>query len=271
MQRNCRYKPLSSQPLVLVVCQIQHSRVRQIDRYIPAIQEKFRRQGFPLENSGTVSIVDHCRDEKIPFQLKVQQRWEFRNFEETTGIVVMENNLVVQTSDYTRFEAFADLLRRAVDTVYSAIEHDQLGAVTRIGLRYIDHVQMSAGRDYRYYLQPGLHGLADEVYEPGENIHFMESQGSTVVKGNVGTLVVRIYQNRDGRILTPDLIAWAPRIPSVANAGELVTLIDMDHYVTGQFECDSNWAVDTAFGLHDHIIETFHNHVVTTEAIKEWE
>ena len=58
----------------------------------------------------------------------------------------------------------------------------------------------------------------------------------------------------------------APR----AEAGELVTLIDMDHFVEGNFDADPDWVVARAYELHDHIIETFQGHVVTEDAIEEW-
>ena len=39
VQRRCRYEPLSAQPLVLVLCQVRFSPVRQMEQYIPAIQD----------------------------------------------------------------------------------------------------------------------------------------------------------------------------------------------------------------------------------------
>ena len=64
--------------------------------------------------------------------------------------------------------------------------------------------------------------------------------------------------------------AAAPKYSPRAGPGELLTLIDMDHYVEGTFDPDSERVVASAYELHDHIIETFHDHVVTREAIEEW-
>jgi 2-keto-4-pentenoate hydratase/2-oxohepta-3-ene-1,7-dioic acid hydratase in catechol pathway len=52
--------------------------------------------------------------------------------------------------------------------------------------------------------------------------------------------------------------------------GELVTLVDMDHYIEGNFEPGADWVVERAYEMHDHIIETFHEHVVTKDAIEVW-
>lgn len=65
-------------------------------------------------------------------------------------------------------------------------------------------------------------------------------------------------------------MAAAPRFSPRAEEGESVTLIDMDHYVKGTFDPDAEWVVTQAYAMHDHIIETFHEQVITKEAIQEW-
>ena len=96
------------------------------------------------------------------------------------------------------------------------------------------------------------------------------NRGETVVGGDPGTMVVRIVQNGQGHSLPPDLTAAAPKYSRSAGPGELLTLIDMDHYVEGTFDPDPEWVVARACELHDHIVETFHEHVVTGEAVEEW-
>ena len=270
MQRECRYKPLSAQPLVLVLCQVRFSPVRQMDQYIPAIQEAFRRRGFPIERAGKVHQVTFGPGDSAPVQLTERQRWDYRNKDETWSILLMQDTVILQTTAYTRFEEFAGRLQLAVHTVLAESEHDELGVVHRVGLRYIDVVRPSGGKDFRFYLRPGLHGVPDEVFQPGQHLLHTESRGRIVVGGNSGTMVVRIVQNDQGSSLPPDLVDTAPRFSPRAEAGELVTLIDMDHFVEGNFDADPDWVVARAYEMHDHIIETFHNHVVTEDAIKDW-
>lgn len=120
------------------------------------------------------------------------------------------------------------------------------------------------------HLRPGLHGVPDEIFQPGRHLLHTESRGGTVVGGNPGTMVVRVVQNDQGSSLPPDLADAAPRFPPRARPGELVTLVDIDHFVEGNFAADTNWVVARAHDLHDHIIETFRGHVVTEGAIEEW-
>ena len=182
----------------------------------------------------------------------------------------MQDSVILQTTAYTRFEEFAERLKLCVHTVLAESEQDRFGIVQRVGLRYVDVVRPQAGKGYRFYLRPGLHGLPDEVYPLGRHLVHIESRGSTVVGGDAGTMVVRIVQNDQGFVVPPDLLAAAPKLPQRVEAAELVTLIDMDHYVEGTFSPDSEWIVARTYEMHDDIIETFHEHVVTPEAIEEW-
>jgi len=173
-------------------------------------------------------------------------------------------------STYTRFKDFADRPRMAVHTVLAESEHDRLGVVRTGGFRYIDVVRPGVGKSFRSYLRRGLHGVPDEVFQPGRQPPPCREQGGTVVGGDPGTMIVRIVQDDQGHSLPPDLTAAAPQYSAKAGPGELLTLIDMDHYVEGTLDPDSEWVVARACELHDHIVETFHEHVVTGEAIEEW-
>ena len=271
MKRSCRYVPLSQQPLALVLGQVKFSPIRQMDGYIPNIQEQFRRNEFPVERAGKVQQITFGPGAGVPVQVIEQDRWEFRTKDETWSVLVTQDGVVLQTTAYERFEGFAERLQRAVSTVLATTEHDRLGVVHRVGLRYVDIVQPRKGEDFRAYLRPGFHGAADEVFQPGTHrLHVESTEGTQVGDDVTGTMIVRVVQNDQGFSLPPDLIVGAPKHAVRAKAGELITLIDMDHYIEGTFDPDTDWVVARAFEMHDHLIETFHEHVVTETAIEAW-
>lgn len=270
MKRKCRYVPLSKQPLVLVLGQVRFSPVRRITDYIPAIQEEFRRHGFPLERAGKVQQLIFGPGGGVPVQMVEEQRWEYRTKDETWSVLVTQDSVVLQTTAYEKFEGFADKLLHAVGTVLTKTEQDQLGVVQRVGLRYVDVVQPREDEDFRFYLRPGFHGAADEVFQAGTHRLHVESTGKTSVGEVEGTMVVRVVQNDQGFLLPPDLIGAAPKHTPRAEPGELITLVDMDHYIEGTFDPSAKWVVARAYEIHDHLIETFHNHVVTEDAIGAW-
>ena len=271
MKRRCRYVPLSQQPLALVLGQVRFSPVRQMDRYIPEIQEAFRQYGFPVERAGKVQQITIGAGAAMPVQVGEQQHWEYRTRNETWSVLVTQDGVVLQTTAYERFEGFAEYFKHAIRTVLATTEHERLGVVQRVGLRYIDVVQPRDGEDFRAYLRHGFHGAADEVFRAGTHRLHVESMGSTQVGDDVtGTMIVRVVQNDQGFSLPPDLIRGAPKHADRAKADELITLIDMDHFIEGTFDPNADWVVARAFEMHDHLIETFHEHVVTETAIEAW-
>jgi uncharacterized protein (TIGR04255 family) len=274
MERKCRYVPLSKQPLVLVLCQVRFSPVRQMAQYIPAIQEDFRRNGYPLEKAGKVqNLLITASGPKV----EEQERWEYRTKDETRSVLVAHDSVSLQTTSYTRFEQFADQFRFALDTVLTRTDHNAkadgntLGVIHRIGLRYVDLIRPGAGQDHRFFLKPGFHGLADEVFDKGTHRLYVQSVGRTMVGKTAGAMIVRVAQGDDGSPLPPDLAVGAPKHEARASAGELVTFVDMDHAVTGSFDADTSLVIEHLFLLHDALVETFHEHVVSKEAIAAWE
>lgn len=273
MTRNCRYLPLSKQPLVLVLCQVKFSPVRQMADYIGRIQDEFRRHGFPIER--TITATPGIVISAVGMQVNAMERWEFRTRDEQTSIVVTHESVVLLTTHYERFERFAETLQRAVDTVLKITEQSEFGVIERIGLRYVDVVEPLANEDFRKYLRPGFHGPSDDLFRPATSQVFVRVVGRTnVTRGGQlfteGTLAVRVIQNNLGMDLPPDLADQTPRRTRTIEPGRLVTLIDMDHFIEGSFDPRTDEIIALAYGLHDQIIEAFHEHIVTAEAIEAW-
>ena len=261
-------KKLLHQPVQLVLCQVRWSPIPTISKSIPAIQEVFRRNGFPIERSGEISQIFLSPKGT---EIKSQPRWEYRSKDERWVIQVTTDGVVLQTTDYDRFHGYAEKLRLAVDTVVKATEHNEFGVLERIGLRYIDHIRPSKGESFREYVRPGLHGIPDEgVFIPGSGRLHSEMVGATAVGSETGTLIIRLTQNREGVELPPDLMGTAPvRTPSVL-PGEMLTIVDTDHFLEGKFPCDADWVVSQANLLHKQINDAFFNHAITEYAVKAW-
>ena len=267
-KRNCRYVPLSKQPLVLVLCQVRFSPVRKMGDYIPGIQEAFRRHGFPIERAGKIQQLTLT---PASVQAVAQERWEYRTKDEQWSVAVLQDSVVLQTTAYRRFEGFAEKLEAAVKTVLEQTEQDKLGLIQRVGLRYIDLVQPREGETYRDYLRPGFHGASDTPFVEGSHRLYVESVGRTNVGDTPGTMVLRVAQNDQGLDLPPDIIGNAPKFQPRTKAGELATLVDMDHFIEGKFDPSAEWVTARAYAMHDHLVETFHEHVVSKDAIEVWQ
>lgn len=123
----------------------------------------------------------------VAVQVVEQQRWEYRNRDETRSILVTLDSVTLLSTAYKRFEEFPERLDLAGRTVLAESGHDGLGVVQRVGLRHVD-VVLQHGREFRFYLRPGLHGLADEAFSSGRHLRHIESRGRTAVGGVSGTV-----------------------------------------------------------------------------------
>ena len=269
MERKCRYVPLTAQPLVLALTQVRFTRLRQLAHYVPDIQEAYRRTGFPIERAGKLQQVELAQGGGPP-RFSQQDRWEYRNRDETWSILLTEDGFVLQASAYDRFEGFAETMRSALEVLFRVTEHAEYGLVERVGLRYIDLVQPRAGESFRDYLNPGFHGASDAVFNQGSHRVFVESAGRTTLSFGSGTLILRVAQDDSGAALPPDLLAAAPKHKSRSKPGELVTFVDMDHFTEGRYDANAESVTSMAYELHDQIIEAFHNEVATQHAMEVW-
>lgn len=268
-KRQCRDVHLSKQPLVLVLCQVRFSPIKQMAEYIPAIQEEFRRHEFPIERHRDLQQL-RIDAQGVP-HVASRPAWEFRTKDEEWAILVLEDSVVLQTTSYKGWENFALRLETALRCVFSKTEHDKYGLIHRLGLRYVDLVQPQEGKDYRFYLKPGFHGVTEEAFEPrsSHRLH-VESLGKMRVNEVESTMVVRVLQSDEGFDFPPDLRENVPKHQPKSRVGELVTFVDMDHFIEGNFDINLEWIKKCLWRMHDHLIETFHEYVVTKEAIEVW-
>ena len=88
---------------------------------------------FPASRR-TLRIAENAPEKELKKRLEVIRSGAYpRRF-----ILLTRDTVILQTTAYTRFEDFAERLRMAVHTVLAESEHDRLGVVHRVGLRYID-------------------------------------------------------------------------------------------------------------------------------------
>jgi uncharacterized protein (TIGR04255 family) len=237
--------------------------------YVPALQDALRRQGYPVEQEGQ---LQHLTLTPAGLVVRPQARWEYRSRDGTRAFLVTDTGAVFLTTEYSRFEEFADTCASALAQLLDVTEQREFGALQRLGLRFVNRISPADGKDHRFYLQAGLCGMDDSAFPGGGRQLKVEQQGATKVRGGDALLTVRVTQNRSGADLPPDLLSVALPRPNPVPPGALITLLDMDHVI--QFadnrRPDVVEIVEFASALHDVIVETFHDHVVTPAAIEEW-
>jgi len=86
-------------------------------------------------------------------------------------------------------------------------------------------------------------------------------------------MIVRLFQNREGRVLPPDLEQAddiKPRLDPPLEPNELLTILDLDHFSTLQADYEEGWVEKQAWRLHDDLDCVFRKSLVTPKALEVW-
>jgi uncharacterized protein (TIGR04255 family) len=254
---------LARSPLSLVLAQVRFERLEAMANYIPAIQDRLRRGGYPINKSGRIKefqVTDRgARQSDRP-------HWEFLSKDRHTGVVLNEGFVVLQTTRYEGFEQFLDAFVQVTRIVSEEVQGLYL---QRLGLRYVDAIQAGEGESWKDYVQTGLQGFEGEVFQAGSVLNLHQTVAST----RDGMMIVRLMQNRDGALLPPDLVNTSLAQPTIPppKPGDLVTLLDIDHFCQQDSdEFDEKAFVEMAWRLKNDSYVVFADYAVTKHALEVW-
>jgi uncharacterized protein (TIGR04255 family) len=225
MKRSLPPLHLTKSPLVTVLAQVKISPVAAMQRYIPEIQERLRKQGFPKY------LVDEM--EEVTFnlgpsqqqqQIRTLTRWAFQNKESTWEIQLDTQTITLVTTLYDRYDTtFEPNLRLALQSVNDVVG---IGLATRLGLRYVDLIRLDGEQAFSYYLDAGFLGLAPDKL----GVSGMLSRFQSIAKSSVGMLSMRATLMNDGSPLPADLRPGRLRVDAKVLPGETVCFLDLDHF-----------------------------------------
>jgi uncharacterized protein (TIGR04255 family) len=267
VERNCRNVVFSNQPLVLVLAQLRFSPLAKMEEYIPAIQDTFRKEGFPYysvkEGFGLEISTEGVKQNKL-------SQWFFETPDHRTSFLIDTGQVVFQTTAYQNFEHFMGQFLLLTEAVLQITKQDRLGILQRLGLRFINLIR---GEDWRVYLKESFQGASSSLLIPDTQLFAQMTMGKVrLPEGKDSTFVLRLHQSKGGDVLPPDLMAFAPMVAKDSQDKSPSTIIDMDHFWEGSLGpgADQDSLATTFYALHDTIIEVFHQSVISEEAVKRW-
>jgi len=275
INRNCPYKPLSKQPLALVLAQVRFSPILTIEDYIPKIQDFLRKNGYPLYSKQENIALEVLPGGPINVKQNVITQWRFESPTQDTVVLIDKEQVLFQTSIYTRFEDFIRNYTNILQFILQSTEHDKLGVFVRLGLRYIDQIRKQSDTDdIDTYLRRELQGIVCSEYINNRKQYSIATVGSTKPADNLeGQLAIRVFRGEKGLDLPPDLMFSAPVNRKKVTPDEDIAMVDMDHYWIGSMGPDTNITQieEMFFRMHDTIINGFHNSVISEEGMKKWQ
>ncbi|MDB4877365.1 MAG: hypothetical protein JWM41_3811 [Gemmatimonadetes bacterium] len=253
---------LDNAPLVHTVAQVRFSPDLKISEAVPNIQGDLKGIGFPRFEKSEVSNIDLSSG--VP-KLDQLDRWDFLTRDKKTGVALTRDFVVLQTSAYDTFAIFGDLLRQVLEIL---AKYARIDVVERLGIRYVDLVRRQKDESFKDYLKPGLVGFPfDEVH--GEEIIESFSAVQSVAKLADSALTIRCLQANNGQFLPPDLAPTGLHYEVVLEKGELVAIIDSDHYAMVDMDFGPKAIIERLDSLHQLANKAFRS-AVTSHALKQW-
>lgn len=258
-KREALFLPRS--PLVFVLGAVQFDPVLAVENYIPEIQESLRKNGFPKVRTRMLPHrIVQTEDSKLVAEVKKQ--WEFHDPANRSSILVDQEAVVVQSTDYSTYERLHELFDLALMTVADRLEVNE---VLRCGLRYIDVIDCPADGDIASWVQQELLGMAGfEGFERklGHSTTELEGSGGSTVR-------IRASLLREGVVLPPDLLPCELSFTKNPVRNGSFVMLDFDHFSTTSFSYARQATLDHLALLHDGVDLAFRSSV-TPHALEQW-
>ena len=145
---------LKNSPLILSLVQVRISPVLQMKSFVPEIQERLRKRGYPrYAEAQTQEIVLTGGPEPM---LNSSSKWVFGDRDLKTAVVVAREFVTLETTAYETFDLFVERMAEALRVVG---EVAQVDLAERLGLRYLDYVRPLGNDSMADYLSAGLMGI----------------------------------------------------------------------------------------------------------------
>ncbi|MCP4446946.1 MAG: TIGR04255 family protein [Myxococcales bacterium] len=258
MTRSLKPLRLTDAPLICVLCQVRISPILEMNNFIPAIQERLRRQGYPRFKAHNIQEFVMTG----PPEVRTSHQWVFSNKDQTKTVIVAPDFVVLETSKYTVFDEFIQDYEKVLEIVGEVTD---ASLAERVGLRYVDLIRPLVAGDFKSYIKPGLLGLSDDSLKVKRSLFRFEQRGST----DAGTLVLKLMQSDNGAYLPNDVDANHLEFDLTLEEGEKVAILDIDHFSQASRDYDPGQLVKQLWELHDYTDRVFRE-AVTEEALKQW-
>lgn len=252
------YRKLENQPLVLTLAEFRFSPVLDIQSYIPAFQEKIRRH-YPLTAIASEPVIQIIGPN---IDVAMKNSWQFVAADRQSVVTLDQERLVYVTTDYDRFDGFAESCRDVLEPLIAVVEP---ALVLRIGLRYCDLIRIDDGEAVEDYVDAcfGFPKLTQSLGTPEQQ------RDEIAIRTETGQLVIRSLYGFNNLTCSPDL-QGIPILPKPDTDSSQRILLDFDH-MWNQGDTPVPFRLDDIGGLLGGLHETARAAFwqVTTDKAKE--
>lgn len=261
---------MSNAPVYYALAQAHFNPVAAMCKYVDQIQDRLRREGYPLFEPRQVThlvVPAPGQTQQAEPQIAHTVSWLIARSDRTAGFILAPSAITYHTTHYETHKEFIPELLRGLAAVHEAVTLDH---VSRLGLRYLDAILPRANETVEQYLVGGLHGVdfnAERQYTLTESVFGTETQPLV----SKGTLVTRVYRMTAPLGFPPDMLpnglVVSPKFEMKEPQAHAV--IDTDHYVEGRMPIDMDKLGEQLLSLHA-IIKSVFGATTTDHAREAW-
>ena len=249
---------LAWNPIVFALGQVVISAVLNMESYIPEIQERLRKTGYPRFERLELQAL-RVEAGASP-RMQTDTRWLFINRDRTGLVSINTNSVVLERSEYTSFDDFASELADVLTQIQEVIDVE---LTDRLGFRRVNLVEEQDDLSLTEALSEGLLGIdADSFTSRGE--HRYEFWANTLV----GRLAVRTSHPAPEGALPADLSSSQLSIRKPADTAAAAT-VDIDHFMVEPADFSVENIIESFWTLHDASDQAFRS-AVTDAALEAW-
>jgi uncharacterized protein (TIGR04255 family) len=247
-------------PLVLVLAQVRFASVLQMATYVPAIQERLRKAGYPRFSETLLQEFLLGPTPNSAPSMSTRNKWVFADRDTQTAVALTTDFVAFETVAYDTFDRFVEAMGAVLEIVGSEAN---IELSERVGLRYIDLVRPLPGDRLNDYLAPGLAGL-----EPLPEAEASQTRMLMHGASQHGQFIVRLTKGTGAASLPPDLQPSDLLVVLPGADGEYA-LLDIDHGSAGTRGYDVDSIMDDLWGLHD-LVDGLFRSAATPHARLQW-
>lgn len=257
------HEKLKHAPLVLVVAQINFSPVEDIETHIPAIQTKFKEQGYPYFNDKS-PLQEITVTQGVGIQINGTKQWFFIDKKKKTGIALTKNMLVLNCADYTTFRAFLPVFENVLKVIADELSLEKYNALEHVSLRYVDHVRPIGGKSPEELIKAEFLG----GFHHDDDVQLR--QVLIERKTDVGIARFVVFKPFESQTVLADIQATQLDFGNIEKESPCIVL-DMAHTkkMSGE-DFNQSRIMETLGHLHQEVDDFFFKQIPTAEALELW-
>lgn len=258
---------LANAPVFLTAAQLRHNPILALDDYAVALQEQFRKIGFPDYKVRVQSEFEFDTSNPSGVKVKSQEarQHSYLNRKGDACFVIENSRLFFQVTEYDVFETFRDEFLKGLELLHSIVTLDYVDSVS---MRLLDAIVPYEKEELSAYLAKELLGIGETLEQP--NWRIAHSASEAAIKTSAHTIIVRTLARYGKLAVPPDLNIHGMQIMSRFSAIEGVhAILDSDCVFESRKDFDLAEISSRLRLLKDDLRTTFHA-AVTKYALDRW-